>query len=193
VRLAAILAMLLLVLFLAPVVRAGENEDDAADAEAAAIFNRLRTIDENMQRDADHPEDMGEEADPGKTGGGGPGSQPNVEQPEPETGDAGTGGEVPAATDQHDDTAEGAAPTPAPPPRIGAGSSAVLKPADAANPAVAPPTKPEAAPAKPDAAPTRPAAEARPATPMPSPIGKSPLSNPLTSPLATPPQSGDDS
>jgi hypothetical protein len=189
VRLAAILLMLLLVPFLACVARAGEDEDDAADAEAAAVFNRLRAIDENIQRDADHPEAMGEQVDPGKAGGGGPGTQPDAEHVEPDTGDAASAGEVPAGTDQHGDTDEVTAPAPAPAPHIGAGSSAVLKPADTEKPAAGAPAKPGAAPARP--------AEARPATGMQSPIGTSPLSNPLTSPLASPPagapQSDDDS
>jgi hypothetical protein len=186
VRVAAILLTLLLVPFLASVARAGEDEDDAADAEAAAIFNRLRAIDENIQRDADHPEAMGEEVDPGKAGGGGPGTQPDAEHVEPDTSDADAVGEVPAGTDQHGDTGEVTAPAPASAPRIGAGSNAVLKAADTEKPAAAATTKPEAAPA-------RAAGEARPAAGTQSPIGTSPLSNPLTSPLQSPPQSDDDS
>ena len=60
-RLAAILLMLLL----AGIARSGDDDDDDTDPDLPALSQHLRSIDENLQREADHPETMGEDGDAG--------------------------------------------------------------------------------------------------------------------------------
>ena len=51
-RLAAILLMLLL----AGIARSGDDDDDETDPDLPALSQHLHSIDENLQREADHPE-----------------------------------------------------------------------------------------------------------------------------------------
>jgi hypothetical protein len=170
-RLAAILLMLLL----AGIVRAGEDDDDDTDPDLPALSQHLRSIDENLQREADHPEAIGEEGDPGdKPAADAPGGMGAVEP-----GDQ-NAGEPSLNADGSEVTTPAPAPVPTPP--VGARNAAVLKPATAAKPA--PAAKPEAAQQPSPAAGPRPGLE--------SPIGTSPLQNPRPDPLASPSPPPDD-
>jgi len=177
VRLAAILLMLLL----AGVVRAGDDDDDETDPDLPALSQHLHSIDENLQREADHPEamgedDAGEKPDSDATGGMGdvrPGGEHTAE-PSPSLDGSQVTTPVPAAP----------VPTPAPAPPVGAGNAAVLKPATGVRPtAGAPKDGAGQAPS--------PAAGVRPAPGLQNPMGTSPLQNLRPDPLATPPPPAD--
>jgi hypothetical protein len=180
VRLAAILLMLLL----AGIARSGDDDDDETDPDLPALSQHLRSIDENLQREADHPETMGEDGDAGDkpdtdaTGGMGdvrPGGEHTAE-PSPNLDGSEVTTPVPGPT-------PAPAPTPAPP--VAAGNAAVLKPATAVRPTAGAP-KDGAAQAP------SPAAGVRPAPGLQNPMGTSPLQNPRPDPLATPPPPADD-
>src|SRR5262245_31590127 len=55
----------MLLLLLACLARAGEDEEAAEDADSARLSRRLRAIDEDVQREANRPDAVGEDADPG--------------------------------------------------------------------------------------------------------------------------------
>lgn len=156
-RLAATLLTLLLVTLLSAAT-AGAGDDDAAGTGTAAIYRRLRAIDERMQHEADHPAAMGE---PDETAGRPHGGA------QPDTADLGS---------DDDDGESGEITSPASPrpaaPGIGGGTVPGLEPASDAK-SDAPP-KPGAAPVRPPEAPSAPKLD--------NPLGTSPLQNPLQSP-----------
>jgi len=157
VKLAAtLLALLPMALLLAGTARAGD--DAAAGRGTAAIYRRLRSIDERMQHEADHPASIEE---PDEAGG------------RPHGGAATDAGDL-GSDDEDGDS--GAITPPAPPhpaaPGIGGGTAPGLEPAaDAKSNA---PPKPGAAPVRPLDAPVAPKLD--------NPLGTSPLQNPLQSP-----------
>jgi len=160
VRLAAtLLALLPMALLLAGT--AGAGDDDAAGSGTAAIYRRLRAIDERMQHEADHPASIDEADEAGGRPHGGAAT---------DAGDLGSDDE---------DGDSGAITPPAPPhpavPGIGGGTAPGLEPAaDAKSDAKSDgPPKPGAAPVRPLDAPVAPKLD--------NPLGTSPLQNPLQS------------
>lgn len=171
-RLAAtLLALLPMALLLAGTAGAGDN--DAAGTGTAEIYRRLRTIDERMQHEADHPASMGEADEVG--GRPHAGAEADVE-------DLGS-------DDEDGDSHEITAPAPTPPaaPGIGGGVAPGAEPA-----ADAKPDGKSDAPPKPGAAPVRPLNNAV-APKLDNPLGNPLGTNPLQDPLQSPPPAEDDS
>jgi hypothetical protein len=145
-------------LLLPGTARAGD--DDAAGRGTAAIYRRLRTIDERMQHEADHPASMDEADEAGGRPHGGAQADAGHLGSDDEDGDSG-------------EITPPASPRPAAP---GIGGGAGPGPAaDAKSDAKS------AAPPKPGAAPVRPL-DAPVAPKLDNPLGTSPLQNPLQSP-----------